>query len=293
MTAIAFLGTGTMGAPMAANLVRAGFDLKLYNRTRGKAEAVAAEVGGMVADTPAGAAEDADVVITMLADVQPLFEVYQGEDGVLTSMGDGTVCVDMGTTGPTGIAELTGLVGSAGAVLVDAPVSGSKDAAESAQLTIMAGGSEDALATVRPALEAMGSAIYHLGGTGTGSVAKLAVNNIIYALGNAVSEALVLAEQAGLDRAAVYEVFENSAVAAPMIAYRHDAFLQPEDTAPMFTLSLARKDLDLIVALADDVGAPVRQARTNLELVSDAVAAGYGEHDMADVALHLREQTGH
>ena len=176
--------------------------------------------------------------------------------------------------------------------MVDAPVSGSTDAARTASLTIMVGGPPDAVAAVRPAFDAMGSTVYHLGATGAGSVAKLAVNNIIYSLGNAVSESLVLAERAGIDRATIYEVFENSAVAAPMIAYRHDAFVRPEDTEPMFALTLARKDLRLIADLAEDVGAPMRQARTNLEMISDAVDAGYGDHDMADVALHLREQAG-
>lgn len=291
MTVAAFLGTGTMGAPMAANLVRAGFDLRLYNRTRSKAEAVAADVDSLVADTPAEAARGADVVITMLAGVGPLLDVYRGADGVLAGLGEDAVCVDMGTTGPAGVAALVELVG-ARAPVVDAPVSGSTDAAESAQLTLMVGGPEDAVARVRPLLEAMGSTIYHLGRTGTGSVVKLAVNSIIFALGNAVAEALVLAERAGVDREAVYEVFENSAVAAPMIAYRREAYVHPEATAPMFALTLARKDLALIADLAQDVGVPMPQARTNLQMVDEAVAAGYGDHDMADVAVHLRDRAG-
>lgn len=291
MTAVAFLGTGRMGAPMAANLARAGFDLRLYNRTRSKAEAVAGAVGCAVADTPAEAARGADAVITMLAGVGPLLEVYRGADGVLADLGDGAVCVDMGTTGPAGVAQLVELIGST-ATVVDAPVSGSTDAAESAGLTLMVGGPEDAVARVRTLLEAMAGTIYHMGDTGTGSVVKLAVNSIIFSLGNAIAEALVLAERAGIDRAAVYEVFENSAVAAPMVAYRHEAFLHPEQTAPMFALALAQKDLRLIIDLAQDVGVHTPQARANLKMVDEAVAAGYGDHDMADVALHLRDRAG-
>lgn len=291
MSIIAFIGTGTMGAPMAANLARAGFDLRLWNRTRSKAEAVAAAVGCRVADTPAAAAEEADIIVTMLADLEPLREVYAGSDGVVETIKDGAVCVDMGTTGPSGVAELAEIVAAAGGVLVDAPVSGSRAAAESAELTIMVGGSAAAVATVRPALESMGSTVYHLGPPGAGSVVKLAVNTVIHALGNAVSESLVMAERAGVERAAVYEVFEHSAVAAPMLTYRRDAFLSPQDTSPMFAMTLAEKDLRLIVALAEDVGVPARQARANLDIVSGAVAAGYGDHDMADVAVHLREHT--
>lgn len=290
MLRVAFLGTGTMGAPMAVKLAEAGFELRLYNRTRSKAEAVADTVGASVADTPAAGAKDADVVITMLAGVGPLLDTYRGDEGVLTTLRDDATCVDMGTTGPEGIAELAQLVEPTGAAVVDAPVSGSTDAAEAGQLTILAGGPAEAVAAVRPVLDAMGSAVYHVGDTGAGSVAKLAVNNIIFGLGNAVAESLVLAEQAGLDRAAVYEVFENSAVAAPMLSYRREAFLHPADTPPMFTLTLARKDLDLIVGLAEEVGAAVPQARANRQVVEDAVAAGYGDQDMADVALCLRDR---
>jgi 3-hydroxyisobutyrate dehydrogenase-like beta-hydroxyacid dehydrogenase len=145
------------------------------------------------------------------------------------------------------------------------------------------------MAAVRPVLAAMGDPIYHLGDTGAGSVAKLAVNNVIYALGNAVSESLVMAERAGLDREQVYDVFANSAIAAPMIGYRRSAFLDPEGTPPAFALTLARKDLRLIVQLAERLGVTVEQAEAALSVISGAVDAGLGDHDMADVAVHLRD----
>ncbi len=288
----AFLGLGRMGAPMATNLVRAGHDVVLHNRTKAKAEALAAQIGAAVADTPREAASRAPVVITMVADESALLAVYQGDDGVLAGLQDGGIAVDMGTTGPAGIGRLAPLVEDVGGVLVDAPVSGSTDAATAAALTIMVGGPVAAVDVVRPLLSAMGDSIYHLGDTGGGAVTKLVVNNIIYALGNAVSESLVVAERAGLDRAQVYEVFENSAVAAPMIHYRHDAFLAPEDTPAAFAMTLAHKDLRLLTELARELGVPVEQVAANQSLIGRAIDAGLGDKDMADVAVYLRDVTG-
>lgn len=285
---VAFVGVGRMGAPMAANLAAAGHDLVLHNRTRTAADRLAERVGASVADTPRDAAARADLVITMLADDTALREVCAGPDGLLAGLRPGAVLVDMGTTGPSAIADLAPAVASAGGVLVDAPVSGSVAAAESAGLTIMVGAPRPVLATVEPVLRAMGSSVHHLGSTGAGAVAKLAVNNVIYALGNALSESLVLAERSGLERERVYDVFEDSAIAAPMVGYRRQAFLHPEETPPAFAMTLAHKDLRLITELASSVGLPVEQARANLALIGRAVAAGLGDHDMADVAVHLR-----
>ncbi len=126
--------------------------------------------------------------------------------------------MDMGTTGPEGVRWLDEQVRAAGGIAVDAPMSGSTDAAASAGLTIMVGGPPEAVARVEPVLRPMGRRVYHLGDTGSGTVAKLAVNNNIFAVGNAVSESLVLVERHGLDRATMYDVFESSAVAAPWSA---------------------------------------------------------------------------
>ena len=292
MPDVAFIGLGRMGAPMATNLARAGHDVVLHNRTRATAEELASEIGATVAGTPREAAARAPVVITMVADEAALLAVHQGDDGVLAGLRDGGIAIDMGTTGPAGIGRLAPLVEEAGGVLVDAPVSGSTDAAAAAGLTIMVGGPDAAVEAARPFLAAMGETIYHLGDAGAGAVCKLAVNNIIYALGNAVSESLVVAERAGLDRAQVYEVFENSAVAAPMIHYRHDAFLAPQDTPAAFAMTLAHKDLRLLTDLAREVGVPVEQATANQSLIGRAVAAGLGDNDMADVAVYLRGVAG-
>jgi 3-hydroxyisobutyrate dehydrogenase len=284
---VAFIGLGRMGARMATNLAGAGHEVVLHNRTRSTAE-----VGATVADSPREAASLAPVVVTMLADEPALLAVCDGDDGVLAGLRDGAVVVDMGTTGPAGIRRLAPRVARAGGTLIDAPVSGSTDAAASADLTIMVGGPPAVVDAIRPLLAAMGRTVHHLGDTGAGAVVKLAVNNIIYALGNAVSESLVLAERAGLDRARVYAVFESSAVAAPMLHYRHDAFLSPQDTPAAFAMTLAHKDLRLLTGLAEELGVPVEQATANLSLIGRAVEAGFADNDMADVAVYLRGRAG-
>jgi len=209
---------------------------------------------------------------------------------VLAGLEAGSILVDMGTTGPRAIADLAPVVADAGGVLVDAPVSGSVDAARAAELAILLGAPPDVAATVMPVLETMGRTIHHMGGTGAGSVAKLAVNNVIFALGNAVAESMVLAEEAGIERALIYDVFEQSAIAAPMVGYRRDAFLDPDGTAPAFATTLAQKDLRLITELAAELGVPVEQATANLALMTRAVEDGLGDNDMADVAVYLRRR---
>jgi 3-hydroxyisobutyrate dehydrogenase len=291
MAAVAVIGLGRMGAPMAANLAAAGHDLTLYNRTAGKAAMLAERLGARAAETPRQAAEHADIVITMVADETALLQVCDAPTGVLAGLRTGAIVVDMGTTGPSGIARLGDRVATAGSVLVDAPVSGSTQAAEAGELTILVGAPQAAFDQLRAVLAALGSHIFHLGATGAGSVMKLAVNNVIYALGNALSESLVLAERAGLERSVAYEVFEHSAISAPMVAYRREAFLDPDHTPAAFAMTLARKDLELISELADAVGVEVEQAAANLSMYRKAIDAGLGARDMADMAVYLRGGT--
>jgi 3-hydroxyisobutyrate dehydrogenase-like beta-hydroxyacid dehydrogenase len=289
---VAFIGTGRMGRPMAANLAAAGHDVVLHNRTRSRSEAVAAEIGAAVADSPRQAAEGSEAVITMLPDVNALRTAYEGDEGALAALAPSSVAVDMGTTGPAGVAWLDGEVRRVGATLVDAPVSGSTATATDGALTIMAGGPADAFARVEPLLRAMGSRVYHLGATGSGAAMKLAVNAVIYALAQAISESLVLAERSGIERELAYDVFENSAVAAPMVKYRHEQFLRPEEAPVSFAVALAEKDLRLIDALATELGVPMAQARVNLDSYARAGAAGHAESDLAALAVYLRELAG-
>src|SRR5262249_55632026 len=140
----------------------------------------------------------------------------------------------------------------------------------------------------RPVLGSFGSRILHLGAQGSGATMKLVVNSVVHALNLAVSEALVLAERAGVDRAKAYEVFTSSAVAAPFVMYKRDAFVNPQDAAVAFALDLAAKDLRLIGRLAGSVGARMEQMDATADVVGEAVGGGYGDRDMSALAEFLR-----
>lgn len=284
---VAILGTGAMGGAMARTLHGAGFDLTLYNRTRDRAEAVAADTDAAVVDTPRDAVGDADVAITMLADRAAVDQVYRGADGLIAGIGRGTVACEMSTVEPQVSRELAPDVRARGADLLDAPVSGSVSTVESAGLAIMVGGEAEALERARPVLDALSAKIFHMGDVGSGAAMKLAVNAVIHGLNQALSEALVLAESAGLDRAQVYEVIASGAAAAPFVHYKREAFEHPDDAGVAFRLALAQKDLELILALAEETGAPMAQARTNLDVATEA-SHDLGERDMSALAVHLR-----
>ena len=288
MTDLAFLGLGRMGLPMATNLARAGHRVTVWNRTPEKAERFASEHGAAAAATPAEAAADSDVVITMLADDRALLDAYTGEGGALPALRPGTLAVDMATVAPATIAELGGLLRDRGVDLVDAPVSGSVAAATAAGLTIMAAGRPEAVERAREVLGALGSRVITMGPSGAGASMKLAVNAIVHSLNQAVSEALVLAERAGIERTSAYEVFANSAVAAPFVLYRREAYERPGEVPVTFRLELAAKDLRLALALAAEVGAELPQTETNLAVLDQAAAAGFGQDDESGVAQHLR-----
>ena len=288
MTTIAFLGLGRMGLPMATNLVSAGHELTVWNRSPEKAQRFATEHRARAAASPAEAVADSDVVITMLADDRALLDAWTGEDGALETVRPGTLAVDMATVAPETIASLGRLLRERTVALVDAPVSGSVPAATAATLMIMAAGEPDAVERATPVLSALGDRIVALGASGAGSSMKLAVNAIVHSLNQAVSEALVLAERAGIERARAYEVFADSAVAAPFVRYKRDAYLRPGEMPVGFSLALAAKDLRLALALAGEVGADLPQTRANLAVLDDAVTAGYGSADESAVAQHLR-----
>ncbi|MBB5157180.1 3-hydroxyisobutyrate dehydrogenase-like beta-hydroxyacid dehydrogenase [Saccharopolyspora phatthalungensis] len=292
MTTVGFLGLGRMGAPMAARLVAAGLDVAVWNRTAGKAEAFAADHGTRIAATPAKAAENADFVISMLADDAVVETVHTGPDGVFAAADEGTVVIGMSTVSPVTTRKLAEAAVARGLRFVDAPVSGSTAAAESGTLTILCAGEQADVAAAEQVLSPLGKKIVHLGSNGAGAAMKLAVNTVVHGLNNAVSEALVLAERAGIDRTAAYGVFLESAIAAPFVAYRQAAFERPAETPVAFLLDLAIKDLRLALELAEDVGAELPQAEKNVAIFREASRAGYGEHDESAVAQFLRAEGG-
>ena len=167
-------------------------------------------------------------------------------------------------------------------------MSGSVSTVEAGQLTIMAGGDPEVLERARPVLDPLAKQVFHVGGLGSGAVMKLTVNSVLHGLNLALAEGLVLAERAGVARDTAYEVFAASAVAAPFVHYKREAFEHPGQTPVAFSLDLVEKDLDLILALAGETGAAMEQAATNRRVVQAAVAAGLGDHDLSELATYLR-----
>ena len=287
-TRVGFSGLGRMGRLMAANLQAAGFDLTVHNRTHARAEAFAASTGAKVAASGRELAEAASVIVTMVADGAALASLLEGPDGIAAGLSAGDIVVDMGTSGLKHTRRARHTVEAAGGHFVEAPVSGSTAAAEAATLLVMTAGDPAAAAAAGPVLEAMSARILHVGGPGAGAALKLAVNSALFAIMGAVGESLVLAERAGVPREVAYEVFASSAIAAPVVKYRRAAFETPLETPVSFALDLAVKDLDLTLALAEAVGAPMPQAETNRAVLREASAAGLGEADIGQVAVHLR-----
>jgi 3-hydroxyisobutyrate dehydrogenase-like beta-hydroxyacid dehydrogenase len=285
---VAVVGAGRMGGAMAGTLRRAGLEVVVFNRTRAKAEAVAEATGAALAATAREAAAGAQVVLSSLADDAAVGAAYTGLDGIVAGLQPGTVVCESSTIDPGTVRRLRPLVEDRGASLLDTPVSGSVSTVEAGQLTIMAGGDAAVLERARPVLDPLAKQVFHVGELGAGAVMKLTVNSVLHGLNQALAEGLVLAERAGVAREAAYEVFAASAIAAPFVHYKREAFEHPGQPPVAFSIDLVGKDLDLILALAAQAGASMEQAATNREVARAAVAAGLGDHDLSELATYLR-----
>jgi 3-hydroxyisobutyrate dehydrogenase-like beta-hydroxyacid dehydrogenase len=285
---VALIGAGRMGSAMGGRVAAAGHDLVVFNRTRSRADDLAQQTGAQVADTAREAAAAAEVCVVSLADDAAVTATYLDDSGLIAGLQAGAVVCDTSTVAPATIGGLAPLVAQQDATLIDTPVSGSVSTVDSGTLTIMVGGDQDALDRARPVLETFAKSIFHLGEVGAGATMKLVVNALIGALNVAVSEALVLAEKAGLDRQTVYDVFEASAVGAPYVKYKREAFLRPGQVPVAFSLGLSAKDSELIHDLAEQVGARMDQGEASRKLVAEAVSAGMAERDISEVAEFLR-----
>jgi 3-hydroxyisobutyrate dehydrogenase-like beta-hydroxyacid dehydrogenase len=284
---VAVVGTGRMGGAMVGTLRRAGFDVLAFNRTAAKAEAVAAATGARVAGSAAEAAAGAGVVLTSLSD-DTVRDAYGGPRGIAAGLRPGTVVLESTTVDPRTVLGLRPMVEERGASLLDTPVSGSVMLVERGELTVMVGGDAAALERARPVLDALAAKVFHVGDLGAGATMKLVVNAILHGLNLAMSEGLVLAEKAGVERTAAYEVMAASAWAGPFVHYKRAAFERPEETPVAFSLDLAGKDLDLALDLAERAGATMEQAATNRRVVRAAIAAGMGGADLSALAVYLR-----
>jgi 3-hydroxyisobutyrate dehydrogenase-like beta-hydroxyacid dehydrogenase len=274
-----------MGGAMVGTLRREGFDVVVWNRDRAKAHDVAGASGAELAASPNEALASAGVAITSLADDAAVEDVYaDAAEGFRPSQ----VVLEMSTIAPQTVLGIASQVQARGATLLDSPVSGSVPVVERGELLIMVGGDADALERARPVLEALSAKVIHVGDLGAGATMKLAVNALVHGLGVALAESLVLAERAGVERSTAYEVFASGAAAAPFVLYKRAAFERPDETPVAFRMDLVAKDLDLILALAERVRAPMPQSESNRDEIRSALAAGMGERDMSALAEYLR-----
>jgi 3-hydroxyisobutyrate dehydrogenase/2-hydroxy-3-oxopropionate reductase len=274
---------------MARRIHGSGVEVILWNRDRSKAEAISQEIGASVADTAAQAAAISDFVLSSLADDEAVQDVYLAANGVVEGIGGGTIAIDTSTVDPVTILRVGEAVDQTGAGFIDCPVSGSVSTVEAGELTVMAGGDEVVVKEAEPLLASIASRVIHVGPRGAGAACKLAVNGLVHGLNIALSEALVLAEKAGVERGTAYEVFVSGAGGAPFVKYKLQAYENPETTPVAFSLDLVAKDLELITGLANRIGVPMNQARVGLEIVRRALAAGMGPRDLSAIAILLRE----
>lgn len=284
---VAFLGIGLMGAPMTANLLQAGFAMTLWNRTASKCEPFAAQA--TLAETPAEAVSDADVVITMLENGEVVNDVLVNQ-GVIDHLRAGAVVIDMSSVQPSLARAHAERAAARGAGYVDAPVSGGTRGAEAASLSIMAGGCEEHLEQVRPVLAALGT-VTRIGPVGAGQLAKLANQAIVGITIGAVSEAMLLAAKGGADPLAVRQALLGG-FAGSKILEQHGQRMIERDFAPGAPARIQLKDMRMILdeARAEGLTLPLAQQVHNEYL--SLVANGHSEVDHSGLLLELEHLNG-
>jgi 3-hydroxyisobutyrate dehydrogenase-like beta-hydroxyacid dehydrogenase len=279
---VAFLGLGIMGFPMAANLVRGGFDVVAWNRTSERAEEFARRHGTRTAESPAAAAAEADVTITMVPDVPEVEEVLFGENGAAEGMSEGKLAIDMSTIAPGASVSVGERLRANGIAFVDAPVSGSRPKAEDGSLTIMVGGERADFERARPLLEAMGELVLHAGPLGHGSLVKLVNNTLAAVNAAALAEAIAFARAEGIDTDVMTRAVGAGSGASRMLELKVAPMLAG-DYEPLFKLEHMLKDVRHYLAEAERTGAPARLGSVAERLYAAAAEKGLGERDFAAV----------
>jgi 3-hydroxyisobutyrate dehydrogenase len=274
MATIAALGTGVMGAPMARNLARAGHEVRAWNRSPGKAAALRDD-GVDVHDDPAAAATDADVVLTMLADADAVLDVARR-----AKLAEGQIWWQASTIGIEGIEHCAALAQETGAVLVDAPVLGTRMPAEEGKLVVLASGPDSALDSLAPLFEAVGLRAMRLGPAGTATRLKLAVNLWVLAVTQGTAETIAFAQSLGVEPEWVLEALEGGALDLPYFRMKSKLMLD-QDFPASFALALAAKDARLVVEAAERHDADLPVAAAIAQRFAQAAEAGHGGEDMA------------
>lgn len=287
MTTLAFCGLGQMGAPMAARLLDAGYDVVVWNRTAERARPLV-ERGARQASTPSEAAKEAEAVLTMLSTPEAVEAVVVGDDGVASSVAPGATVIEMSTIGPDAVRALRDRLQSH-VDLLDAPVLGSVRQATEGTLKVFVGGDRDVFERNRPILEHLGPP-RHLGPLGAGAAMKLVANACLGVLMTGLGEALALADGLGLDQSAVLDVLAESPIGATVKSKRK--LIESGEWPANFKLSLAVKDMRLVTAAAERVGVPLMLAPVILQRFEAAEGAGKGDLDYSAVIDEIRRSSG-
>jgi 3-hydroxyisobutyrate dehydrogenase-like beta-hydroxyacid dehydrogenase len=287
---ISYLGLGTMGSGMASNLLKAGYDLTVWNRSAPKCKPFARK-GAHVADTPANAVRDVDLVMYSLSNDQAVEEVVFGANGILSGIKAGQIAMDMSTVLRATSLREQEAYSKRGADFLDAPVFGSKKEAADAKLWIMAAGKRDAFEKVKPVLQHLGQTIHYFGKNGNAAAMKL-VGNLIVALEmEALAEGLVLAQKAGLDLSTVMEVVKVADFRSPLLVSNGQNILK-RDFSTSFALKLMLKDAGLIEKFAGSLQSPIPALRVVQKNLESAVALGFGKENASAVIKALEKEAG-
>jgi 3-hydroxyisobutyrate dehydrogenase len=285
---IAMLGLGTMGSGMAANLLKAGFSVTVYNRTAAKAQPLI-DAGARFASTPAEAAKGASVIISMLADDTASREVWLGKDGALNAAKTGAILIESSTVSPAWVAELAEFAEQHGTDLLDAPVTGSRIQAEAGQLSFLIGGKDIAVTAATPVLKAMSKEVAHLGPVGSGAKMKL-INNFLCGVQVAsLAEGIAWIERSGLDRDKALSILKGGAPGSPLLA-AISARMASQTYTVNFLLKLMTKDLLYAQNEAAQCNVDLKTAEVARSLFETAMEQGLGEKDMASVIEPIRNR---
>jgi 3-hydroxyisobutyrate dehydrogenase len=284
---VGWIGIGNMGVPMVKNLVKAGFEVTVYNRTLAKAEALQKKVNVAIANSPAELVSHNDFIITMLSDDAALTEVYTGADGILSGKPSRSLlAIDMSTVSPETTKKLAALCADKDIGYLDAPVSGSVKPAEDAQLIIMAGGKQADFNKAQPLFNAMGKQSLLLGGNGAGNNAKLAINLFLAITVQGFSEAILFAQQNGIDTEQFLNIVNNGAVGSGITKLKSGAIL-----ADNYKAAFALKHLAKDLRLAKEQGMHLPAGEAVLATYQQANTSGLGDEDMIAVIKQLTKMS--
>ena len=290
MAKLGFVGLGVMGGGITKRLLAAGHDVVGYNRTREKAHWLV-DLGLRLEDTPRQVAEHADVVFSMVTNTTALEAITDGPDGILAGLRPGKIYVDSTTGTPEGSRALAERVAETGAVMLDAPVSGSVSTLEEGKLSIMVGGDEEAFAQVEPILRDIGPTVTRIGENGQALLMKIAINLSLHVQMVAFSEGVLLAEKDGIPREVAVKAMLNSVIASPMIKYRGPMILeQPEEA--WFNVNMMQKDMNLALEAGRRLDVPLPTTAVSNELLTAARGMGLEEYDFAIVFEVLAQMAG-